>query len=261
MTIDILFDKIGSVFVVTFNRVAQNNAFTGSMAKILSDRLKTIVEDRSIRAVLLKGNGDHFMVGHDLNLYNGDMNAIQDQVLQKVQFFYTAIRDLCAMEKPVIAATHGKVTSAGINFVLASDLVMTADTAVFNTGFISDAMVPDGGATFFLPRKVGACRASELLLLSEDFSATQALDWGLVNRVVPAADLQTAALAWAEQIATGPTRAMGAAKRLMVRGFDQELNAQLSIEAVAWNNGIKTFDFREAIKAFVTKRLPKYIGT
>jgi len=258
---DILFEKIGAVYVVTFNRPTTKNALTGPMAKTLCEHIKGVSEDRSVRAILLRGNGEHFMDGHDLTPYTRDISTIQDQILQKVQFFYTVIREMQIAEKPVITATHGRVSGAGFNFMLASDLVIASQDTVFNTGFTSNAMVPDGGATFFLPRKVGMGKANELLMLSEDFSAADAEKWGLVNRVVESASFQNEALAYAEKIATGATRALGATKRLIIKSFEQDLNAQLSLESNSWNNGMKNFDFREAIKAFEAKRAPKFSGS
>jgi 2-(1,2-epoxy-1,2-dihydrophenyl)acetyl-CoA isomerase len=188
------------------------------------------------------------------------MNAIQDQISQKVQFFYTIIREMHVMEKPIIASVDGRVTGAGFNFMLASDLVIAAKRTVFNAGFTNVAMVPDGGATFFLPRKIGMARASEVLMLSEDFSCADAANWGLVNRVVEDDALQAESLAWAEKIASGATRAMGAAKRLIAKSFDQDLNAHLSLEANFWNTGCKSFDFREAMKAGAANRPAKFTG-
>jgi len=260
MTSEILFDLRGAVLVVTFNRPESGNALTSTMAKSLSEKLKTLSEDRTVRALVLCGAGEHFMNGHDMNGYIGDTPALQDQIYQKVQFFYTAIREFQIMDRPVITVAQGRVSGAGFSFMLASDLVIAGHRTVFNTGFLSYAMVPDGGASYFLPRKVGASRAMELLLLSEDFSVESAEKWGLVSRIVDQEKLKEEALIWAEKLASGPTRSFGATKRLISKSFEQDLNAHLSIEAVAWNAAIKTFDFREAMKAFVAGRAPKYNG-
>jgi 2-(1,2-epoxy-1,2-dihydrophenyl)acetyl-CoA isomerase len=260
---EILFDNFfrTGVMAVTFSRPDKGNAFTGNMAKVLCDKLKLISEDRSIRALLLAGQGEHFMDGHDIHTYVGDTNIIQEQIFVKVQFFYTAIRELQNMERPVICAAKGRVTGAGFSMMLASDLVIAAEDTVFNTGYTRYAMVPDGGATFFLARKIGAAKAMELMLLSENFSARQALEWGLINRVVPAASLQAESVAWAEKLAKGPTRTYGAVKRLIGKSFENDLHAFLSIETAQWTATSKTFDFREAMKAFVANRPPKFTGS
>jgi 2-(1,2-epoxy-1,2-dihydrophenyl)acetyl-CoA isomerase len=258
---DILFETRNGVLTVSFNCPEQGNAFTGFMAKTLYEKLKQVAEDRTVRAILLRGNGPHFMNGHDLNGYTGDMIAIQDQIHQKVQFFYTAIRDMQVMEKPLLAAVHGRVSGAGLSLMLACDLVIAGRQTVFNADFTSNAMVPDGGVTFLLPRKIGTARAIEMLMLNEDISAESAENFGLINRVVNDADLLPASLAWAEKVAGGATRTLGAAKRLVAKSFEQDLNAQLSLEASYWNAGTKHFDFREAMKAFVAKRPPKFTGS
>ena len=256
----VLFERHSGVFVVTFNRPDKGNALSTSMAEIIRDKLKEIEGDRTIRAILLRGAGDCFMDGSDMTNFSGDVNIIQELAAHKVMFLYAIIRKFRAMERAVIAAVDGRVSGAGFNLMLASDLVIATKRTVFNTGFTPFAMVPDSGATFFLPRKVGMTRANELLLLSEDFSAEQAEKWGLINKIAANDALQSEALAWAEKIATGPTRIYGQTKRLIDKSFEHDLNTQLSQESVAQIGGSRTLDFREAVKAYAAKRKPKYTG-
>ena len=257
---EVLFETRGSILVVTFNRPDQGNALTTGMAKLFSEKLKAVAGDRSLRVILMRGAGDHFMNGHDLSGFSADPNIVQEMVFHKVQFFYAVIRELQTMERPVIAAVDGRVSGGGFSLMLASDLVLATKRTVFNTGFTPHAMVPDGGATFFLPRKVGMARASELCLFSEDFSSEKAEAWGLINKTVAADALQTEAFAWAEKLATGPTRIYGAIKRLIGISYEQNLSDQLSQEATTGTAGSKTFDFREAMKAHAAKRDPKFTG-
>ena len=260
MTSEILFETRGAVLVVTFNRPDKGNALTGVMSKMLSEKFKAINADRSLRAVLLRGQGDHFMCGYELSGFAGDANALQEQIFLKNQFFYSVIRELQAMDRPVVAAVDGYVSGAGFNMMLASDIVIAARRTVFNTGFASIAMVPDAGATFFLPRKVGAARAIELLMLCEDFSADMAEQWGLINRVVDDSVVQSEAMAWAEKLANGATRILGATKKLVCSGFDKDLNSQLAVESAAATAMSKSFDFREAMNAYTAKREAKFTG-
>ena len=261
MAAEILYETHGNVLVVTFNRPQKGNALTTVMAKDLSEKLKSVSEDRSIRALLLKGAGHCFMDGHDMTGFVGDVNAVQEQIFLRVQFFYAVIREFQAMERPVISAVEGRVSGSGFSLALASDLVIAAKDTVFNADFTSKGMIPDGGATFFLPRKVGAGRANEILLLSEDISVEQAQKWGIVSKIVADNVLQDEAMAWAAKIATGPTRIFGATKRLIGKAFEQDLTNHLSQEATTWTTiGAKTFDFREAMKAYATKREPKFTG-
>jgi 2-(1,2-epoxy-1,2-dihydrophenyl)acetyl-CoA isomerase len=260
MTSEVLFETRGGVLIVTFNRPEIGNAFTCYMAGLMEEKFKAAADNRGIRAILLRGNGAHFMNGHDLSVYADNMKAAQDQILQKVQLFYACIREMQVMEKPIIAAVQGRVAGAGLCFMLACDLVIAAKSTIFNADFTSHAMVPDGGVTFFLPRKVGATRAMEILTLNEDFSVETADKWGLINKSVDADVLAAESLAWTDKIASGATRSFGATKRLIAKSFEQDINAQLSMEAAYWNTGCKTFDFAEAMKAHVAKRPEKFTG-
>ena len=144
--------------------------------------------------------------------------------------------------------------------MLASDLVLATKRTVFNIGYTRYAMIPDGGATFFLPRKIGMARANELLMLGEDLDAEKAEKWRLITKVVENDQLESESMALAERVANGPTRVLGATKRLINKAFEQDLNTQLSQEATTWASVARTFDFKEGMKAYVAKREPKYTG-
>lgn len=257
---EVLFETRGSVLVVTFNRPQSGNALSTAMARTLCDKLKMIADDRSLRAILLRGAGDTFMDGHDMTGFIGDTHAVQEQIFARVQFFFSCIRELLIMERPVISAIDGRASGAGFSFMLVSDLVIATRRAVFETGYTKYAMIPDGGATFFLPRKVGMARANELLLLGEPLDAEKAEKWRMVNKVVENDTLDAEAMAWAEKIARGPTRIMGATKRLINMAFEQDINTQLSQEATTWTAISKTFDFREGMRAYMEKREAKFTG-
>jgi len=258
---EITFEAKNGVFIVTFNRPEKGNALTTSMAKTLSEKLKDISENRSYRALVLRGAGGSFMEGHDMTGFAGDANAVQEQIFMRVQFFYAVVRELQVMERPVITVAEGYVSGSGYSLALASDFIVAAKGTVFNPGFTSYGMIPDGGATFFLPRKIGAAKASEILILNEDMTAEQAEKWGIVNKIVGGDVLHDEALAFAEKIATGATRILGATKRLIGRAFEHDLSNHLSQEATTWTTiGAKTFDFREAMKALASNREPKFTG-
>ena len=144
--------------------------------------------------------------------------------------------------------------------MLACDLVLAARSTKFNCKFTSYAMTPDGGASFFLTRKVGAAKANELLMLSETFGAEEAGRWNLINSVVDDDKLQDEALNWIDRLSTGPTRAFGGVKKLVLKAFEQDLNAHLGLEHTYWGASSRTFDFREAVKAYFAKRDTKYSG-
>jgi 2-(1,2-epoxy-1,2-dihydrophenyl)acetyl-CoA isomerase len=260
MTSEITFEIRNSILTTTFNRPGRGNALTTGMAKTLFDKLKLIAEDRSVRAILLRGAGNDFMNGHEISGFAGDSNAVQDQIFQRIQYFFSSIRELATMEKPVISAVDGHVAGAGFSLMLASDFVIATKRSTFSAGFTQFAMMPDGGATYFLPRKVGVAKANEILILGQDFDSAKAERWNIVNKIVADDALESEALAFTDSLAKGPTRTIGATKRLISRAFDQDLHAQLSLEASTWTAVSKTFDFREGVNAYTLKRDPKYTG-
>ncbi len=260
MTPEVLFQTRGSTLIITFNRPEKGNALNVSMAKTLCDKFKILGEDRSLRAVLLRGAGNTFMDGYEMSCFSGNLNTNQEAVFQRTQFFFSCIRELAGMERPVIAAVDGRVSGAGLSLMLASDFVLATTRTVVNAGFTKFATMPDAGATFFLPRKIGVARATEMLLLNEDVDARKAFEWGLVNRVVDPAALEEAAYEFTDTIAKGPTRIIGSTKRLIGTAFEHDLNAHLAQEASTWTLAMKTFDFREGIGAYMANREPKYTG-
>jgi len=260
MTEDVLFENRGAISLITFNILPNGKGMSAHVTKAIHERCRALAANRAIRAVLLQGQREHFIPGHEMDIYGGGMNALQDQVYQKVQFFNGIVREIHLMEKPVIAALRGKVHGEGFNLMLASDLVIAARGTIFNADYVARALVPDGGATFFLPRKVGLSRANEILLVGEDFSAEKAAEWGLVNSVVEDDELESTALALAQKLAAGATRMLGATKALLGKSFEQNLPAQISQESAAWTAASKTYDFLEAVKASVAKRPVKYTG-
>jgi 2-(1,2-epoxy-1,2-dihydrophenyl)acetyl-CoA isomerase len=230
------------------------------MANQVFNILKNATTDRGVRAILLRGAGDNYMNGLELNLYVGDFGGAVERHNQLMQPYHSAIRELHAMEKPVLSAVKGLVAGPGLSFMLASDLVLAGRSTTFNAAFTSYAMTPDGGTTFNLPRKVGAAKALEILMLSEPFDAAAAEKLQLVNGVIDDDKLDNEALQWVNRLASGPTRAFGGVKRLIGMSFEQDINAQLSLEHSHWGASTRSFDFRDAIKAHFAKRPPKYSG-
>ena len=254
MAHEILTEVRGGAFIVTFNRGTYNNALNVDMANMLFMALKQVTTDRGIRAVLLRGQGGNFMDGLDLNIYATDFGKGVERHNELMLPYHSAIRELNTMDKPVLAAVSGKVTGPGLSFMLASDLVLAGQSAVFNAGFTSYAMTPDGSASFFLPRKVGAAKAMEILMLSEDFDAATAEKLHLVNGVVEDAKLEEEALQWIDRLANGPTKAFAGIRRLVASAFEQDINHHMALEHAHWGASTRTFDFREAVKARFAKR-------
>lgn len=262
MPAEITSTKRGAALIVTFNRPAQGNALTFDMANQLFNLMKPATTDRAIRAVMLEGAGGNFMDGIDTTAtYGGDFTAALERANQMLQPYHSVVRELLLMDKPVLAVATGSVAGPGMSFLLASDLVIAARSAVFNCKFTAYGATPDGAASIMLPRKIGAARACEMLMLSENVSAEQAERWNLVNRVVDDAKVRDEALAWLDRLVEGATRAMGGVKKLVHKAFEQDSNAQLALEHTYWGASVRSFDFREAVKAHAAKRPAKFTGS
>ena len=261
MANEIITEKHGQALAIIFNRPDHGNAFTHTMATQLFQALKLITTDHGIRAVLLCGQGGNFMDGLDLDsLYTGSFDVALTTANQLMHPYHSAIREINAMDKPVIAAVEGSVRGPGLSLMLACDMVIAASNTVFNCDFTSYGMSPDGGAAYNLARKVGAGRATELLMLSENFNAEDAERFGLINRIVAEDKLQDEAMAWLDRLANGPTKAYGGVKRTVTKAFEQDHPASLALEHTYWGASSRTFDFRDAIKAHLAKRDVKFTG-
>jgi 2-(1,2-epoxy-1,2-dihydrophenyl)acetyl-CoA isomerase len=167
---------------------------------------------------------------------------------------------MARMEKPVIGAVNGAAGGAGFSFALACDLVLAAESAVFTMAYSRAGLAPDGSSSFFLPRIVGPKRAYDLMVNNAVLSAQEARDFGLVNEVYRDTSFMAEARAYAERIAAGPTRALGAAKRLIALSSESSLETQMEHERRAIAECGGTEDFREGVAAFVEKRPPKFRG-
>ena len=260
MSNEITSEMRGGALVVTLNRPQQGNALTSAMATQLFQILKPVASDRTVRAVMLRGAGGNFMDGLDLSIYSRDVAVGTEQNNELLLPYHSAIREIYAMDKPVIAMVDGHVTGPGLSLMLACDLVIAGRGTIFNAAFTSYAMSPDGGASFFLSRKVGIAKATEILMLSENFDAATAERLNLVNHVVDDEQLQESAFQWLDQLANGPTKAFGAVKRLVYKAHEQEVNAHIALEHTYWGANARSFDFRSAIKGYFSKQPVKYTG-
>lgn len=244
------------VMTVTLRRPESLNALNAQMRRELLRALKAAARDEAVRAVVLTGEGRAFCAGADLR--GGATEREFRRVL--TDEYHPLIRALRELPKPVIAAVNGVAAGAGVSLALAADVVIAADDARFVLAFTRIGLIPDSGLTRTLVRALGRHRATELILGAEPMSAAEAAAAGLVSEVVPAAELPAAAERRATALASGPTRAIGLAKRAINAAEDDTLPESLAREAALQELAGRTEDHAEGIAAFTEKREPRFRG-
>jgi 2-(1,2-epoxy-1,2-dihydrophenyl)acetyl-CoA isomerase len=256
----LLFDVRDNVAHIVLNRPDAANSINYDMGKDLMYAALRCDEDPEIRAVLISGTGKIFSGGGDLKAFHSQGDRLPFHIKEITTNLHAAMSRFTRMDPPVVAAVHGAVAGAGMSIAIACDIVIAAETTRFTVAYTRAGLVPDGSSTYFLPRIVGLKRALELTLTNRMFSAQEALQWGLITRVVPDNELLAQARAMAVQLANGPTRAYGVSKRLLHSGWAETLETQMENESQAIANSARTLDAREGITAFLEKRPPKYKG-
>jgi 2-(1,2-epoxy-1,2-dihydrophenyl)acetyl-CoA isomerase len=244
------------VATITLNRPDSLNALNAAMRKELLSALKAARRDDTVRAVVLTGEGRGFCSGADLRGGAGE-REFRRVVTTEYNPLIATIREL---PKPVIAAVNGVAAGAGVSLALACDLVWAAEEARFIQAFVKIGLVPDSGSTRTLVRALGRHRAAQLIFTGEPLSAADAHAAGLVNAVVPGAELAAAVRKVAAGLAAGPTRAIGLAKRLINHAEDASLEASLAMEAGLQELAGRTEDHAEGVAAFGEKREPRFVG-
>lgn len=250
---------------LTLNRPQQLNALSVEMMKGLRQAVEAVVGDMAVHVIVIAGAGEHFMAGGDIRDFDSHLHleplarlrAFQEMIDQWINPAVLALRQT---HQPVLCAVRGACAGFGMSLMLACDLALAADNAYFATAYASIALSPDGGGTYFLPRIAGSRKAAELMLLSERLDARQALELGLINRVVAAADLDAQAQQLARRLADGPRHAYGEIKRLLHSSAANDLASQLAAEGLAFGRCSATMDFAEGVRAFLEKRKPDFKG-
>jgi 2-(1,2-epoxy-1,2-dihydrophenyl)acetyl-CoA isomerase len=253
-------DATTHVATITLNRPAQFNALNLDMARELMHATIAADEDPGVRCVVLTGAGKAFFAGGDLSTFAAAGDQRGALIKEMTTYFHAAISRLSRMDAPVIAAINGVAAGAGFSAMLACDLAVAASSAKLTMAYTKSGLSPDGSSTWFLPRVVGLRRAQELTLTNRVLTAAEALDWGLITRVVDDADLATHVRDLSTELASGPTATFGTAKRLMRDSADQGLESQMELETRAIAAASLSTDGREGVSAFLEKRAPKYLG-
>jgi 2-(1,2-epoxy-1,2-dihydrophenyl)acetyl-CoA isomerase len=245
-----------SVQTIILNRPDRANAFNTEMALATLTALKEAEHEKQVRCVLLTGSGEFFSSGQDLAEAEQPWEISYQDHLQKT--YNPLILQIRRMQKPVLAALKGTVAGAALGIALACDLRVAAMDTQFQVGFLGIGLALDSAVSLLLPSFIGLGRATELAFTNAPFNADQALAWGMVNRIVPAEELHDRALEWAQEIASGPTRAMGLTKLTLNRGVLSNLVASLDYEAYTQEIAKLGMEHREGLQAFLEKRKPNF---
>ena len=260
----IILARDGAIATITLNRPKALNALDQTMTIELSAVTSLVEADADIRCVIVQGAGDHFMAGGDIKHFHRDLEQPPEQ--RKLGFermiaeVHATIMRLRRMPRPVIASVRGAAAGFGFSLMSACDLVIAADNSYFTLAYCHIGTSPDGGSTYALPRVVGTKQAMEIALLGDRFDARRALELGIVNRVVPLADLEMETRKLAVRLAQGPTAVYGRTKRLINESLNRSLTEQLQAEQDNFAASAASPDFAEGVRAFVDKRKPNFNG-
>ncbi|HET9435627.1 MAG TPA: enoyl-CoA hydratase-related protein [Candidatus Limnocylindrales bacterium] len=251
-------DSADGVATLTLDRPDALNSLTVPLKEELARAFRSLGRDRAVRAVVLTGAGRAFCAGQDLReRLEPDAAPLAAEVRERYTPIILAMRRL---EKPIVGAVNGVAAGAGASLAFACDIRIAAESASFILAFGRVGLVPDSGASWFLPRLVGASRAAELALTTDPLSAADAERIGLVSRVVPGERLLDEAQDLARRLAAGAPVAIGLTKRALNHALDASLEEQLEYEAVLQGIAGATADHAEGIAAFVEKRTPRFRG-
>ncbi len=264
-TDELLAEQRDGVLELTLNRPDSRNALSDTLSPALRQTFARVAEEPSVRCLLLTGAGTAFCAGGDVKGMGGRAKPSaprsREEVVEDLRVRQlTMTGRLHALEIPTLAALPGPAVGAGLALALACDLRVAAESAFVSTGFANVGLAGDYGVSFFLPRLVGPGRARELFFTAARVPAAECERLGLVNRVVPDGALRDEARELAERLASGPTRTYALMKRNLERSLHEDLPAMLAHEAEATVASAQTEDHREAVRAFIEKRKPRFSG-
>ncbi len=257
---DLLYEVKDRIATITLNRPDKLNAFTGPMIDAWAQSLAEAQRDDEVNVVIVTGSGRAFCAGGDVARMKDGAPTPLEHKNQLWEHIHRIPKTLEAMDKPVIAMVNGLAVGAGMGMCLMCDVRIASDQARFSTGYVRVGLVPGDGDTYFLPRLVGSAKALELLWTADFVEAPEALRLGIVNRVVPAAELPEATYAFARQIADGPQVPIRMIKRLVYQSLRLDLRTHLDLVSSHMSVVRQTADHAEGVAAFKEKRPPKFQG-
>ena len=248
----------GGVATIMLNRPDVFNAFNDDQSYELQDALKQAKRDKQVRVIVLTGAGKAFCSGQDLKAIAGAKNrSLRDSLDKRYNPIIKAMR---SMPKPIIGKINGVAAGAGCSLALACDYVIASEYASFIEVFINVGLVLDSGSSYFLPRLVGIARAFEMATMGSKVKADQALEWGIINKVVAADELDSATAEIAAYYENAPTKAVALMKQMINKSFHSDLNEMLEYEACCQEIAGNSSDYKEGVTAFNEKRKPSFTG-
>ena len=250
----LIVERDGGVVTVTMNRPEKKNALTTTMFRELRETFSEVTDRPDDRVMILTGAAGAFCAGADLSAAAEHHHLVHMRLLADVALA------LHRIPKPTIAKVDGVAVGAGCNLALGCDLIVASEDARFSEIFTRRGLSPDCGGSWLLPRLIGLHRAKELAFFGDIISAKEALELGLVNRVVPAADLDRFVDEWATRLASGPPLALSLTKTLLNKSLETSMDQALEDEARSQSVNLVTTDAVEAFQAFLDKREPRFQG-
>ncbi|AGW93021.1 MULTISPECIES: enoyl-CoA hydratase [Cupriavidus] len=252
MHTEVKLDQTAGVLTITLSRPDKKNALTNAMYGVMADAIDSASSDQEVRVIVIQGEGDSFTAGNDLGEFAAQAAGSGPAEPNVARFLH----NIASTSVPVIAAVQGKAVGVGTTMLLHCDYVILSEDAQLITPFINLALVPEAASSYLLPLRIGHARAFEMFAFGEPLPAATALAWGIANKVMPNADVQSEARRVAERIAAKPYGSMTAMKQLM-RDVEK-LASQMGAERAVFTKRLQSDEAREAFTAFSEKRRPDF---
>ena len=256
----ILVEREGPIKIITFNRPEVANALNDQLSMEFYDAICECATDDTVRAVLLTGKGKMFCGGGDLKFLLSKKKEVKEMLLKMTNYLHGAIARMAKMNAPVVIAVNGSAGGGGLSLAISGDIVISAESAKYTLAYTKAGLSPDASSTFYLPRLVGLRRAKELMLTSRIFTAQEAYEMGMIDRVVEDEKLMDEARQQTEELASGATQAYGSVKKLLNLSFSNGLETQMDHEGIMISENGSSPDGQEGMLAFAEKRKPNFSG-
>lgn len=246
------------VATITLNRPDVYNALNDEITFEMQDAFKAASKDENVRVVVLTGEGKAFCSGQDLKAASGDQKRSFLQSLHKR--YNPIINAMRSLPKPIICRLNGVAAGAGCSLALACDIIVASEEATLIEVFINIGLVPDSGSSYFLPRLIGMAKAFELCSMGTRVKAIEAVNIGLINKAVPADQLDSAVKSYTDYFANAPTKSIGLIKKMLNKSTTSTLEEMLEYEAYCQEIAGSSHDYKEGVNAFLEKRKPNFTG-